>query len=120
MMIKVYFGPLRHSPAPELPLNERVLWVMDFHLLRGFDRDFWTSNPLHLDVFDEGQVMLWVEGRWRILSNLADDIWPDRAHRMDLRALSVGRLALAALFTAELIGAEREAETRRQSRQTRH
>lgn len=120
-MIKVYFGPLRHSPAPELPLNERVLWVMDFDLLRGFDRDFWTSNPLHLDLFDQSRIYLWDDDRWWPLSTVAEMLWPDLEERPELLALSNGRLALAAYFLIELAEAEREARLRAAKRDlTKH
>jgi hypothetical protein len=63
-MVRVYFGPYKHSPAPELPADERFLWLRDMHLLKGFDQDFWTCNPLHLDQFDRSQIMLWCGTGW--------------------------------------------------------
>jgi hypothetical protein len=80
MAIRVYFGPYKHSPAPELPIDERFLWLTDFHLLRGMERDFWTSNPLQLDPFEPDQIRVWVDERWQPLPDAMDkamDGWRD-------------------------------------------
>lgn len=75
-MIKVYFGPCKYSPAPELPADERFLWLKDFHLLRGFDRDFWTNNPLILDSFETQQIMVWFGDQWRPMAHVIGEILP--------------------------------------------
>lgn len=94
-MIKVYFGPYKHSPAPELPLDERQLWFPDFHLLQGMDRDFWCNNPLQLDVFDPHQVYVWQSVHWVRLTDAADDLMPHRHEDEATKNLCPGRLALA-------------------------
>lgn len=73
-MIRVYFGPKRHCPADELPLDERFLWLRDFHLLKGVDQDFWTSNPLVLDQFEPIQIMVWCGTGWEPLSDVAQKL----------------------------------------------
>jgi hypothetical protein len=94
-MIKVYFGPYCHSPAPALPPDECYLWFPEFHYLKGFDRNFWTSNPMHLDVFDPSQIMVWQSDKWVALTAAADALMPHRHQDDDLKDLCPGRLALA-------------------------
>lgn len=63
-MIKVYFGPWKHSPAYPLSGGESTLAVGEFSLLRGYDRDFWTNNPFILDVFKPEQIMVYIDDTW--------------------------------------------------------
>lgn len=77
MDIRVYFGPKKHCPADELPRDERLLWLRDFHFLRGVERDFWTNNPMMLDFFQPDQIMLWSNERWRTLRELVAELLPD-------------------------------------------
>lgn len=96
MMVKVYFGPYRHSPADELPHDERRLWLTDFHLLRGVTDDFWTNNPLALDMFTPAQVHLWF-GRWLNLDQAMAELAPAMPdiERKALATLPPGKLALS-------------------------
>lgn len=93
-MIKVYFGPFKHSPAGELGLDERRLWFSDFGLLKGYDQDFWTNNPVVLDMFQPDQIHVW-QGHWIALSAAADELMPERYANEKLRQLPPGRLAMA-------------------------
>lgn len=102
-MIKVYFGPFKHSPAPPLGRDEATLWFPDFGLLRGYDRDFWTNNPIILDVFDPAQIYLW-QGRWVALSTARDELAPERHVNEQLQKLPPGRQAMA----CELLWYQRE------------
>jgi hypothetical protein len=99
MAIKVYFGPHKHSPAPELFGDERLLWLDEFDKLRGYDRDFWTNNPLMLDMFEPAQVRFWYEDRWQPLPEVADKVLPDWRENEAMGAFGAGRLAM----TVELI-----------------
>ena len=76
-MIKVYFGPYRYSPAEPLTGNETTLSMSDFHMLRGYDRDFWTNNPFVLDQFKQDQIMIWYDG-WRTLDETVSGIITDQ------------------------------------------
>lgn len=109
MTIRVYFGPHKHSPAPELPLDERLLWPPDFHLLRGFDNDFWTSNPLHLDVFEAGQIMLWHNGAWVTLSEAGERIMPKWQHPQSPMRGKNSQVAVLCQMTWQLERDEAEA-----------
>jgi len=93
-MIKVYFGPYRYSPAPPLGNGEATLWFPDFGLLRGYDRDFWTNNPMHLDLFDPAQIYLW-QDQWVALSTARDDLITEAHVRKAIRELPPGRQAMA-------------------------
>ena len=106
MAIKVYFGPYKHSPADELPHDERRLWLTEFHLLKGVDQDFWTSNSLQLDAFDESQVMVWQADKWVPLDQAADALMPNRRTDGATARLPNGRLAIG----CELLWYMREAE----------
>ena len=110
MPVKVYFGPYKHSPAEELPLDERLLWLTDMHLLHGVERDFWTSNPLHLDVFRREQVRVWLgELRcWCELGAAAALILGKQGEPNQIDQLPNGKLALG----LELAKAFREAQAR--------
>jgi hypothetical protein len=93
-MIKIYFGPYRHSPAPELGLDERRLWFPDFHALKGYDRDFWTNNQIVLDVFQPSQIHLW-QDRWVALATAVDDLFPEPGANERVKQLPPGRQAMA-------------------------
>ena len=93
-MIKVYFGPYKHSPAPELDLDERRLWFTDFGLLKGYDKDFWTNNVMVLDMFDASQVYLYY-GRWRLLTELIDELFTERHVKQKVTRLPTGRKAMS-------------------------
>lgn len=62
-MIKVYFGPWKHSPVGQLKGGEATFAIGEFHLLRGYDQDFWTNNPFVLDCFNPKQIMVW-DDKW--------------------------------------------------------
>lgn len=93
-MVKVYFGPYKHSPAAELGLDERRLWFPDFGLLKGYDKDFWTNNQIVLDVFDPSQIYLW-QGRWVALVVARDELFPDLAANQRVKQLPPGRQAMS-------------------------
>lgn len=93
-MVKVYYGPYKHSPAPELPLGERVLWLSEFHLLRGFDRDFWTNNPMMLDSFEAEQIQVWTPGGWQSLALMAAEFLPGWFDSERLKSMTNGMLAI--------------------------
>ncbi len=108
--VKVYFGPFKHSPVDELPLDERRLWFTDYHLLRGVERDFWTSNPLMLDVFDRKQVFLWVDESvgWVDLNIAAILLMPEKAREPMVEKLTTGKLALALDLMRHLAGSSKQ------------
>ena len=92
-MIKIYFGPYKHSPAQPLGLNEATLWLDDFGLLRGYDRDFWTNNPLHLDMFPPDQIQVW-QDRWLPLPEALAAVTTSDLDRERIKQLPPGRQAL--------------------------
>lgn len=95
-MVKVYFGPFKHSPAPELPLDERRLWLTEFDKLKDLDVDFWTNNPLVFDSFEPSQVYLWLGevAGWVTLLEAADRLLPQHETIPRLRGAPPGCLAL--------------------------
>jgi hypothetical protein len=105
-MIKVYFGPFKHSPAPELKGDERRLWLADFCLLRGYDRDFWTANPMTLDFFSTSQIMLWHGSQWVALDAIAGELAPKWQGLGNWDEFSPGALALACVMILERDGSE--------------
>ena len=112
-MIKVYFGPYKHSPAPELQHDERRFWLTEFHLLRGVTSDFWTNNPLMLDLFRPEQVHVYFD-RWYDLGAAVVRLAPmiPEKERARLVALPPGKLALALemIWRLQLIRNEDRAE----------
>lgn len=92
-MIKVYFGPYKHSPAKPIAGGEAELSIADFHLLRGYDRDFWTNNPFVLDCFKPEQIWVWT-GDWTPLLDAVEQISPD-SERSRLARLKPGKMALS-------------------------
>lgn len=94
-MVKVYFGPYKHSPADELQHDERRLHIGDFGLLKGVSHDFWTNNPLVLDQFNPSAIYLWVGERWVTLTQAANKLLPPQHADERLRNMNPGRLALA-------------------------
>lgn len=103
-MIKVYFGPYKHSPVDELHGDERRLWLSEFGLLKGVDRDFWTNNHMVLDMFAAAQILMWLDERWIPLSEAADRLLPGRHGDSQLKGMSNGRLALLVELTARFKG----------------
>lgn len=105
MAIRVYFGPFKHSPVDEAPLDERLLWLDDFHQLLGLDRDFWTSNPMVLDVFERSQVMVWLENQsiWMDLESAILMRLGAAADAPVLGSIKNGHLALLILSGVELM-----------------
>lgn len=90
MGIRIYFGPYKESPVDEIGLDERLLWLDELHYLKGYERDFWTSNPLHLDQFEPDQVFTWGgDGKWVQLSE--DPLW-DQITLID--QASTGQIAM--------------------------
>lgn len=107
-MVKVYFGPYKHSPAAELGLDERRLWFPDFGILKGYDRDFWTNNPMVLDCFDSAQIHVW-QDQWVALSVAVDDLFGDPAANQRVKQLPPGRQAMS----CELLWYMRQVEENR-------
>jgi len=95
MPVKVYFGPYEHSPAGELPVELRLLWLPEFDQLRQVERDFWTPTCQHLDAFGIEQVMVWRRNEWVPLSEDADRLIPHRHASEGLRNLPNGNIAIA-------------------------
>ena len=91
-MIKIYFGPYRHSPVKPISGGEATLTIPEFHLLRGYDRDFWTANPFVLDVFDPEQIFVWY-GSWLPLPEALALVAPEITTRPK-RPLPPGKAAL--------------------------
>jgi hypothetical protein len=92
-MIKVYFGPWKHSPVKPISGNESVLSIGDFHLLRGYDRDFWTNNPFVLDCFKPEQIMVYLDGWMTLPEAVERTIPPEDVERTS--KLQPGKQALA-------------------------
>lgn len=95
-MVKVYFGPFKHSPAPEMPLDERRLWLTEFDRLKGLDVDVWTNNPLMLDAFEPSHVYLWLgeTAGWVTLPEAVARLLPEHETIPRLRGAPPGCLAL--------------------------
>lgn len=92
-MIKVYFGPWRHSPAKPISGDESHLTIGEFHLLRGYDRDFWTNNPFVLDCFRLQQIMVW-DNEWIPLDEAVKRVIPP-AELESCVSMAPGKQALA-------------------------
>lgn len=93
MPIKIYFGPYKHSPVPPISGGEATLTIPEFHLLRGYDRDFWTANPFVLDVFDPQQIFVWY-GSWIALPEALALVAPEVEAMRRNRPMPPGKAAL--------------------------
>ena len=102
-MAKVYFGPWEHSPCGELTEDRRTLWFTDFNELREVDVDWWTNNPLALDVIEPENIMLWCGGEWRPMPEACDRLLPGWREDEDVSRKSPGKLALACDLVVAMI-----------------